>query len=249
MCSHYISEKARERIEKRFGITLPPNWEIPRGGLHVYPTQWAPILRRTEHADAGDDAVPPYEMVEARFGLLPGFAKDVRFGTRTYNARSETIAELPSFRSAWSRAQHCIVPAAAFYEPDWRSGRCVPTKFALASGAPMGIAGVWNEWRSPGGEVVPSFAMITLNADGHALFRDMHRPDPERAPGDQDKRMVVILPASRYREWLDASVEDSMEFVRQYPAERLVATPEPGGSPDDRDDDQAPSSPEQASLF
>lgn len=48
MCSHYQAEKRRAFYEKRFGIKLPPEWEPPRGGsgLHIYPTQFAPILRR-----------------------------------------------------------------------------------------------------------------------------------------------------------------------------------------------------------
>lgn len=64
--------------------------------------------------------------------------------------------------------------------------------------------------------------MLTLNADDHDLMKHMHRPDPKRPPEMQDKRMVVILPEGLYEAWLDASVD----FIRQYPADRLLATPE-----------------------
>ena len=109
MCSHYQAEKRREFIENRYGITLPPGWEPPRGGSHIYPTQVAPIIRRPAERDSGDEAVAEFEMVEVHFGLLLSFAKDIRHGLRTYNARSETVASLPSFKSTWAKARHCIV--------------------------------------------------------------------------------------------------------------------------------------------
>ncbi len=166
-------------------------------------------------------------MVDAHFGLLPSFAKDVKYGTRTYNARTETVASLASFKSSWAKARHCIVPATSIYEPDWRTGKCIQTRFELDSGEPMGIAGLWSPWKSPDGEWVLSFCMLTINADEHALFKHMHRPDPKRPPEQQDKRMVVILPAAQYREWLDAPAEQSIGFMRAFPAKRLVAIPEP----------------------
>ena len=69
--------------------------------------------------------------------------------------------------------------------------------------------------------------MLILNADDHELMRKYHRTDPKRPPDQQDKRMVVILPDDAIDAWLDAPVERSMDFMRQFPAERLVATPEP----------------------
>lgn len=66
--------------------------------------------------------MPDVEVIEARFGLLPSFAKEEKYGTHTYNARSETVATLASFKGAWAKAKHCIVPCKAIYEPDWRTG-------------------------------------------------------------------------------------------------------------------------------
>jgi putative SOS response-associated peptidase YedK len=160
------------------------------------------------------------------FGLLPGFAKEVKYGTRTYNARTETVASLASFKNAWAKGRHCIVPVEAFYEPDWRTGKHVPTRFGAADGETLGIAGLWQPWKSPEGQWVNSFCMLTINADDHAMFCHMHRPDPKRPLDKQDKRMVVILPAAQYDEWLDAPPERSMEYMQQCPAERLLAVPE-----------------------
>ena len=73
------------------------------------------------------------------------------------------------------------------------------------------------------GEWHNSFAMLTINADMHPLFKEQHRPDLKRAPVKQDKHMVVILNDDSYDAWLDAPVEWSREFFVQYPADRLVA--------------------------
>ena len=226
MCSHYQAEKRRKLIERRFGVTLPPDWE-PSPSSHVYPTYKAPIIRRPAERDSGDEAVPDFEVVHAHFGLLPGFAKELKYGVRTYNARSETVASLASFKHAWAKPRHCIVPCEAIYEPDWRTGKHIPTRFSAADGGTLGVAGIWSPWKTPEGQWVDSFAMLTINADDHALMRNMHRPDPKRPPEMQDKRMVVILPDGLYEAWLDAPAANSMDFMRQYPAERLLAMPEP----------------------
>jgi putative SOS response-associated peptidase YedK len=226
MCSHYIAERRRAFFEKR-GYHLPLDWDSFPGTAHIYPTQFAPIIRRPPERDSGDEAVPEFEVIPARFGLLPGFAKEVKYGVRTYNARSETVATLASFKAAWSKARHCIVPCEAIYEPDWRTGKHVPTKFTAADEGTLGVAGLWQSWRSPEGDWVNSFTMLTINADSHPLMKHMHRPDPKRPVSHQDKRMVAILHESQYAEWLDAPVERSMAYLLPYPAERMLATPEP----------------------
>ncbi len=227
MCSHYQAEKRRLFYERGFGIELPLEWEPPPGGSHIYPTQFAPILRRPPERESGDQAVPDVEVIQARFGLLPGFAKEVKYGTRTYNARSETVASLASFKGAWAKARHCIVPCEAIYEPDWRTGTHIPTRFTAADGGTLGVAGLWQPWRSSEGEWINTFTMLTLNADDHDLMKYMHRPDPKRPPEMQDKRMVVILAEGLYEAWLDAPAAESADFIRQYSADRLLATPEP----------------------
>lgn len=228
MCSHYQAEKSRKKLE-RMGVTLPSNWEPPPGGFHIYPTQLAPIIRRPTERDSGDEVVPGMELVDARFGLLPGFAKEVKYGLHTYNARSETVATLASFRNAWAKGRHCIIPAAAVYEPDWRTGKHIPTRITRADGETLGLAGLWQPWRAPTGEWINSFTMLTINADTHPIFKELHRPNPKMPTDKQDKRMVVILPEAQYGEWLDAPAASTFEFLQQYPADRLLATPEPKG--------------------
>jgi len=214
MCSHYQALKERAKFEKEFHVKLPPY----EGVYDVWPTYEALFVRRPPEADVGDEAVPGREALAGRFGLLPHWAKDEKFGRHTFNARSETAATLPSFRDAWRKGHRCIIPAEAFFEPDWRSGKAVATRISHADGEPMGIAGLWSWWKAPSGEPVHSFTMLTVNADHHALMRNFHKP------GDE-KRMAVILPTEEYDDWLNAPPAQTSEFPRQYPADKLVAVP------------------------
>lgn len=217
MCSNYDACTNTERLRLHFGVTLPPGTNLR---TDVWPTYSAPFVRRHPNADVGDDAVPPREALQGLFGLVPHWAGEVAFGRRTYNARSETVAEKPSFRDAWRKGQHCIVPVEAVVEPDWRSGKVIPTKIKRKDGLPMGVAGLWASKRLDSGEELLSFTMLTVNADDHELFKHFHKP------GDE-KRMVVILHEHQYDEWLSAPPAKSMEFMKQFPAHMLISVPDP----------------------
>ncbi len=210
MCAHYESTHDRARLQRYFGVA--PAGDLARHD--VWPGYLSTFIRRHPHAATGDEAVPPREALVGSFGLVPTWAQDTKIARHTYNARSETAAEKPSFRDAWRRAQHCIIPVDAFYEPDWHSGKAVPTRIASASGEPLGLAGLWSWWKGPLGEVLHSFTMLTINADAHPLMNRFHKP------GDE-KRMVVVLPPERYDDWLAARPQDSHAFLQ--PATGLVA--------------------------
>jgi putative SOS response-associated peptidase YedK len=80
----------------------------------------------------------------------------------------------------------------------------------------MGIAGLWSWWKSPKGETIHSYTMLTINAKDHALMCQFHKPADE-------KRMVVVLPPERYRDWLRATPEHSRNFLAAYTADALIA--------------------------
>ena len=213
MCSHYQALRERERYARQFGVEPPANL----GKADLWPGYAGSFIRAHPQADVGDEAVPAREALVGLFGLVPHWAPDTKITKYTYNARSETVASKPSFREAWKRAQHCIVPVEAFYEPDWRSGKAIPTRIAHADGEPMGLAGLWSAWTSPQGEVIYSYTLLTINASQHPLMHLFHKPTNE-------KRMVVILPPEQYEPWLHAHAEYSMAFLRPYPAPLLQAT-------------------------
>lgn len=101
MCSHYPAENSRKKLE-RMTFVVPVDWVPPPSSVHVYPTQLVPIIRRPAERDSGDEAVPDVEVVEvveAHFGMVPGFAKELKYGLRTYNARTETVRVLLASRA------------------------------------------------------------------------------------------------------------------------------------------------------
>lgn len=210
MCSHYQGLQRPEAYREVFQAEPP----VMEGKEDMWPCYQGSFIRRHPHADVGDEAVSPHEALIGQYGLVPHWASDLKLGRHTYNARSETVAIKPSFREAWRHARHCIIPAMSIYEPDWRTGRAVPTRISRADGQPMGIAGLWDQWKSPRGEVVHSFTMLTINADQHPLMNLFHKPTDE-------KRMVVILEPEQFADWLQAPVSRSMEFLRPFPAEGL----------------------------
>lgn len=215
MCSHYQAPHP-DRLKQFFAVEQPKN--ISRSD--IWPGYESAFIRSHPHSGEGDEAVPAKEACRGVFGLVPHWSKDLKLSKRTFNARSETASQKPSFRDAWKWGKHCVIPADAIYEPDWRSGKAIPTRITRADGAPMGIAGLWASWKSPQGDEVLSFTMLTINADNHSIMRNFHKPEDE-------KRMVVILPTGAYEDWLFAEPGASMEFMQQYPADRLVATPQP----------------------
>lgn len=205
MCSHYEAP-SREQLVDAFGLEPEGQYEID-----LWPGRTGVMIRNL--VPEGDE---PVETVASTgvFGLLPFWAKGKSYARNTYNARCETVATLNSYRDAWKKSKHCIIPAAAIYEPDWRPGKPRPARISRNDGRLLGIAGLWETWKDPAGEQVHSFTMLTINADGHEVMQNYHKPGAE-------KRMVVILPAGAYRDWLSARPEESREFLMQYPADRL----------------------------
>jgi putative SOS response-associated peptidase YedK len=209
VCSHYESPTP-SRLKQSCGVEIGTPIQTD-----LWPGYLGPFIRRQQSEEPSADA-PQLEALSGIFGLLPFWAKDKKLSRHTYNARSETVAEKPSFRDAWRRAKHCIIPATAIYEPDWRTGKAIPTRISQVDGEVMAIAGLWESWADLTGHIVHSYTMLTLNADDHPLMRNFHRPDDE-------KRMVVILSKELHLDWLSATPVNSHRFFRQFPADQLQA--------------------------
>lgn len=210
MCSHYEAPTPT-RLLNDFGVTPPGPFQE-----QIWPTSIGAFIRSRPDESTNDNH-PPIEALTGQFGLLPFWAKDKKLGRHTYNARSETVADKPSFRAAWKAGRHCVVPAAAIYEPDWRSGKAIATRITNVDGSILAIAGLWEHWVTPEGETLFSYTMLTVNADDHQLMRNFHKHQDE-------KRMPVILSNDAINDWLNATALQSSEFMRQYPSNRLQAS-------------------------
>jgi putative SOS response-associated peptidase YedK len=218
MCSNYKPVTLADRLLAHFGV-VRPDTELP---TETWPGYNAPFIVRP---DAKAEASEGREAVSGRYGLVPGWSKDLMLGRKTYNCRSETAADKPSFREAWKKRRWCIIPAEELYEPCWETGVAVRWAVRRIAG-PMGVAGLWGMWIDPkSGERVPTFTMLTVNADDHALYRRFHRLEDE-------KRMPVILHPDDFDAWLNCTVEAAPGFMKQYPAELLHAEPAPLPSKD-----------------
>ena len=181
----------------------------------VWPTGMAPFIRLAEPGSRSE-----FQVDDGLFGLLPHFVAEIAKGRRTYNARSETVAQLPSFRESWAKGWRCIIPAEAVYEPYYHpDGRCERWMIHQPDLRPMGLAGIYRKWRHPDGREVFTFAMLTVNADDHPFYSRFH------APGEE-KRMIVILDPADYGAWLSCPVAEAPRYLRQWQGE-LLAEPRP----------------------
>ena len=168
--------------------------------------------------------VPPVErfLLSASFGLVPHWVKSASDGRlralKLVNAKIDNLTTGTAFRDAWLAGQRCIVPLQAFQVDDLRPGKALPTRITRVDNQPMGAAGVWARWTGEDGEIITSYAIITINANAHALMNRYGQPG-------NDKAMPAILNEGAYDAWLNAKVNKAKEFLRPYPAEKLRANP------------------------
>jgi putative SOS response-associated peptidase YedK len=202
MCGRYTISKL-EQILKQFKEILElPSSLIPR--FNVAPTQAIPVIANNH----------PNSLDMFHWGLIPSWAKDPAIGNRMINARAETLAEKPAFRTALRR-RRCLIPADGFYE--WRKEKDktkTPMYIRMKSGEPFAFAGLWDVWHSPDGSVVPSCTIITTGPN--ELMSPIH------------DRMPAILPESDYARWICPDEQDAKamsELLKPFPAAEMVAFP------------------------
>lgn len=213
MCSNYRPVTRLDRLLTFFGVERDRD-EAPHD---VFPAGTAPFIRLA--VDGQEGGRPALVAEDGVFGLLPHFATEVSFGRRTYNARSETVHKLPSFRQPWAAGQRCIIPAEAIYESCHESGRAVRWRLWQDGAVPLGIAGLYRRWRSPQGGELLTFAMLTINAHAHPLMRRMNKA------GDE-KRMVVILDPEEDLPWLQCGALEAPRYFKPWSG-ALLAEPAP----------------------
>jgi len=212
MCGRFALSKLPAELLEEFEIhtgeslarlpLLPADWNIT-------PTREIYLVR--------NDSDNQRELATASWGMIAGWSKDresaLRSQSQAINARSESIAEKPTFRSAF-RNRRCLIPADGYYEWATELGPYSPKQpFYISSDEwestrrSLAFAGIWDRWIAPDGQIVDSASIITRPAVG--FLATVH------------SRMPTFLPIDRWDRWLDRSIQDPNEITA------MMAFPKP----------------------
>ena len=208
VCNRYRLTHSKQYLAERFQA---PDEIEDRPRYNIAPTQ--PVV--TVREERGKKT---RKFTTMRWGLIPSWAKDTSIGTRTLNARSETVKTTPAFRQS-ILTKRCLIPADGFYE--WQKMGSVkqPYCFEVGEGEVFAFAGLWDQWRSPDGEIIESCTILTTTPN--SLVADLH------------DRMPVIVAPDKYGVWLDPDVTDfdairdilkpyDANLMRWYPVSRKL---------------------------
>jgi putative SOS response-associated peptidase YedK len=201
MCGRFTLSANKQRLKATFPmfdlIDIPPRYNIA-------PTQQVLAVRQ-------EDAERPKGTM-MRWGLIPSWAKEKKISASLINARSDSVADKPSFRNAFKR-RRCLILTDGFYE--WRKGTTPKQPFHIRrkDGEPFAFAGLWERWT---GEEPPIESCTIITTDANDVIRPLH------------DRMPVILESRDYVRWLDPTVSDPgvlQEMLRPYAPEQMTTVP------------------------
>jgi putative SOS response-associated peptidase YedK len=197
VCGRYVQVSSPTLLAERFDIDEIAIEEAPGANYNVAPRTEVLAIRQRKAAEPDDE--PPRRVLEQmRWGLVPSWAEDPKIGDRLINARAESVAEKPAFKTAF-RKRRCILPADGFYE--WQAVPGGPRKQPMfvhrVDGEPLAFAGLWEVWRDHEQPETPWLVSCTIvTTRANATMAPVH------------DRMPVILPEGTWDAWLDPRVDD-----------------------------------------
>lgn len=200
MCGRFTVSASPELLAEVFSLDEIPVDFKPR--FNMAPGQNIPLVR----------AQTPRQLEFFRWGLIPSWAKDANIGNRMINARSETVAEKPSFRAAFKK-RRCLIVADGFYEWKRTASGKVPHYLRLKNHRPFAFAGLWECWKAA--DQSPVYSCTILTVAPNPLVAEIH------------DRMPVILEGAQRDTWLasDADSKRLAAILRPLPAEEMEAYP------------------------
>lgn len=184
MCGRFVGFTAAKALQKQFPIDAINTDVIPN--YNVAPTQEIIAIVRHDNKNY---------LEKLYWGLVPFWAKDTSIGSRMINARSETVASKPSFRTAFKN-RRCLILADGFYEWKGGKGHKQPMFITLPDGKPFAFAGLWETWDNQGKESIPYRSATILTREASASVMPIHN------------RMPVILKPKAFQLWLDRENQD-----------------------------------------
>lgn len=176
MCARYTLTADAELIQLAFNLETVDGWLEPR--YNIAPAQQVPVISNRN----------PQALSFMKWGFVPSWAKDPKIGNRMINARSETAAEKPSFRTAFKR-RRCLMPADGYYEWTKQGKEKTPMYIKHAEREIFAFAGFWESWKQPDGNWLNTCTILTT--DANERIRPIHH------------RMTVILEPEDYALWLE----------------------------------------------
>lgn len=201
MCGRFTLRARANQIAEAFGTSDVPEFS---SRYNIAPTQQVPTISLK-------DGKRHFSF--RRWGLIPSWAKDEKIGNSLINARAETVAEKPAFRSAFKRSR-CLIVTDGFYEWQKTDQKLKQPYFIhMKNDQPFAFAGLAERWKN-GDEVLESCTVITT--DPNPLMARLH------------DRMPVILPPEEYDLWLDPEFqgkEKLLSLLRPYSDEEMEAYP------------------------
>jgi len=214
MCYFVEINLPRADLEKRFGVKVPEDPRYTPGFFHAAFTRpYLPVITNRQ----------PDEIQFFRWGLIPSWVKDEETAEKilagTFNAKSETIWEKPSFRNP-ARHNRCIIPVHGFFEYHADGKVKIPYYIKRKDDQPFTFAGLYDTWNNhESGEILQTYAVITTPAN--KLLEEIH---------NLKKRMPAILPAETEKEWLNNSLSQAelSELLKPFPDDLLTAWPVSG---------------------
>ncbi len=190
MCGRYTLSQPLKNIQSHFG-PLVIGLEY-RPSYNIAPSQFSPIIiDRSGHKG----------LATMKWGLVPAWAKDEKM--KLINARSETAHEKPSFKNSLKN-KRCLIPADGFIE--WKGKDKQPYYIFLKAQALFAFAGLWSTWKSPEGQNLSTYTILTTEANER--LASIHA------------RMPVILPSDKYDTWLtlDTKLEPLRTLLTPFPS-------------------------------
>lgn len=205
MCGRSSLTRTEKELEKRFEAEFySEDLERynPLPNFNVAPTQMHPVITNQDQN----------HLQFFKWGLVPFWAKDMKIGSRMINARIETIMEKPAYKGAVQK-RRCIVPYDGFYEWKRKGSVKIPYRITLLDHAIFCIAGIWEQWKSPTGDKMHTFSLLT--------------GPPNEKMAEVHNRMPVILTPEEEKLWLDDSISAAslVESLKPLPEDMLHIYP------------------------
>lgn len=197
MCGRIVLASDFSSIAREFNVDLTPPELTP--SYNIAPGQDIILIIH--------DKV--HRLIQCRWGFVPTWSNDPSAGYKMINARAETVAEKPAFKSAFKK-HRCLIVADGFYEWRKKDKRKFPVYIHLKSGKPFGLAGLYNSWASPERKQICTCTIITTRTN--TLLEPIHN------------RMPVIIPKEKQDLWLNPDVQDKtivLPLLEPYPSDEM----------------------------